>query len=145
MHLSDNRWAFVDFTSTEHATSALTNQRNHHLNGRKLVVEYASPEAVRRGGGGPPRENLKNPRERGQVAKRERPARHDQAGAEVGNEAEQPEQPAKKRRVAGEDQVKGREKEKGRRVARSKPGAALAMAKREDPSIVPSQGKKIVF
>ena len=79
------------------------------------------------------------------MGKRERPARHDQAGAEVGNEAEQPEQPAKKRRVAGEDQVKGREKEKGRRVARAKPGAALAMAKREDPSIVPSQGKKIVF
>ncbi len=141
MHVSDNRWAFVDFTNTEHATSALTNPRNHHLNGRKLVVEYASPEAVRRGGGGPPRE--KKPREGGQVAKRERPARHDQADAEDGNEAEQPERPAKKRRVVGEDQAKGREK--GRRVARSKPGAALAMAKREDPSIVPSQGTKIVF
>ena len=86
---------------------------------------------------------MKNPRERGQVAKRERPARHDQAGADDGNEAEQLEQPAKKRRVGGEDLAKGREK--GRRVARSKPGAALAMAKREDPSIVPSQGKKIVF
>ncbi|PIL37016.1 hypothetical protein GSI_00708 [Ganoderma sinense ZZ0214-1] len=134
-------WAFVDFTSTEYATSALTNPRNHHLNGRKLVVEFASPEAVRRGGGGPPRE--KKPREGRLLAKRERPARHDQAGAEDGNEAEQPDPPAKKRRVAGEDQAKGREK--GRRVARSKPGAALAMAKREDPSIVPSQGKKIVF
>ncbi|KAI1789545.1 hypothetical protein LXA43DRAFT_1062781 [Ganoderma leucocontextum] len=132
-------WAFVDFTSTEHATSALTNPRNHHLNGRKLVVEYASPEAVRRGGGGPPRE--KKPKE--MATKRERPARQNLAGAEEGNEAEQPEHPAKKRRVAGEGQAQGRDK--GRRVARSKPGAALAMAKREDPSIVPSQGKKIVF
>ena len=52
-------WAFVDFTSTEHATAALTNPRNHQLNGRKLVVEYASPEAVRRGGGGPPRKDKK--------------------------------------------------------------------------------------
>lgn len=131
----------MDFTSTEHATSTLTNPRNHHLNGRKLVVEYASLEAVRRGGGGPPRE--KKLREKGQVAKRERPARHHQTGAEDSNEAEEPEQPTKKRRVAGEDQGKGREKR--RRVARSKPGAALAMAKREDPSIVPSLGKKIVF
>jgi hypothetical protein len=30
---------------------ALVNPRNHRLNGRDLVVEYASPDAVRRGGG----------------------------------------------------------------------------------------------
>ncbi|KAF9031876.1 hypothetical protein BDZ89DRAFT_1012897 [Hymenopellis radicata] len=42
-------FAFVDFASTEHATSALINIKNHFLDGRKLKVEYASADAVRRG------------------------------------------------------------------------------------------------
>ncbi|KAI5985574.1 hypothetical protein EDC04DRAFT_3129610, partial [Pisolithus marmoratus] len=42
-------FAFVDFTSIEQATNALINPRNHRLKGRDLVVEYASPDAVRRG------------------------------------------------------------------------------------------------
>jgi RNA recognition motif-containing protein len=49
--VTKTRFAFVDFTSIEHATKALVNLRNHRLNGRDLVVEYASPDAVRRGGG----------------------------------------------------------------------------------------------
>ncbi|KAF8514847.1 RNA-binding domain-containing protein [Hysterangium stoloniferum] len=44
-------WAFVDFHNVEDATAVLINPRNHNLDGRKLVVEYASAEAVRRGGG----------------------------------------------------------------------------------------------
>ncbi|KIL70378.1 hypothetical protein M378DRAFT_175623 [Amanita muscaria Koide BX008] len=40
-------FAFVDFVSTENATSALVNPKNYLLNGRKLVIEYASPDAVR--------------------------------------------------------------------------------------------------
>ncbi|KAG9087225.1 hypothetical protein FRC06_002634 [Ceratobasidium sp. 370] len=46
-------WAFLDFLNTAYATAVLVNPRNHHLNGRKLVLEYGSPDAVRRGGGGP--------------------------------------------------------------------------------------------
>lgn len=44
-------WAFVDFHLTSHATLALLDHRNHMLNGRNLIVEYASADAVRRGGG----------------------------------------------------------------------------------------------
>ncbi|MBW0488290.1 hypothetical protein O181_028005 [Austropuccinia psidii MF-1] len=44
-------FAFVDFFNVQQATEALLNIKNHTLNGRKLVVEYASPDAVRRGGG----------------------------------------------------------------------------------------------
>lgn len=44
-----NRWAFVDFHLPEQCTRALLNARNHSLDGRSLVVEYASPDAVRRG------------------------------------------------------------------------------------------------
>lgn len=44
------RWAFVDFHLPEQCTRALLNVRNHSLDGRTLNVEYASSEAVRRGG-----------------------------------------------------------------------------------------------
>lgn len=47
---SPHRWAFVDFHLPEQCTRALLNIHNHTLNGRALVVEYASAEAVRRGG-----------------------------------------------------------------------------------------------
>ncbi len=49
-YISLDSFAFVDFISVEHATAVLINPRNHKLNGRQLVVEYASPDAVRRGG-----------------------------------------------------------------------------------------------
>ncbi|BGP07305.1 Nucleolar protein 13 [Rhodotorula toruloides] len=66
-------WAFVDFHLPAQATRALLNLHNHQLNGRKLNVEYASAEAVRRGavgtksgggGGGGGRGNA-GPRRRG--------------------------------------------------------------------------------
>ena len=53
--------------------------------------------------------------------------------------------PSKKRRVDGSlSEVLESKSSKSSRH-RAKPGAALAMAKRETASIVPSQGKKIVF
>ncbi|OCH90967.1 hypothetical protein OBBRIDRAFT_559083 [Obba rivulosa] len=144
-------WAFVDFTSTEHATAALVNPRNHHLDGRDLVVEYASPEAVRRGGGAPgaPRiskEKRVGPRQERLKARTEkRKATEDETGVDVHDE-----QPAPKRQKAGsspEKPVKNREDRHNdkRPRPRAKPGAALALAKRESAAIVPSQGKKIVF
>lgn len=42
-------WAFIDFHLTAQATRALLNIRNHLLDGRKLNIEYASADAVRRG------------------------------------------------------------------------------------------------
>lgn len=68
-----------------------------------------------------------------------------EADAPMGGE-EQQEVPAKRRRI--EDASQSFEKRtrdgKPQRV-RTKPGAALALAKRETAAIVPSQGKKIVF
>ncbi len=71
------------------------------------------------------------------------------------------EQPAKRRKSEGEGADGGAAQEGGagaypsrremrgsrdaRPKVRAKPGAALANAKREAVSIVPSQGKKIVF
>ncbi|CDO71351.1 hypothetical protein BN946_scf184908.g109 [Trametes cinnabarina] len=144
-------WAFVDFTNTEHATAALTNPRNHTLNGRKLVVEYASPEAVRRGGGGPPRADKGHGGQKGE----RRPMKREREAARADDAAEGEQRPSKKRHAedGNEAQSKGgRGKSadaagKGGKNprARARPGAALAQAKREDVAIVPSQGKKIVF
>ncbi|KAA1086527.1 hypothetical protein PGT21_002001 [Puccinia graminis f. sp. tritici] len=44
-------FAFVDFETIEQATNVLVNLKNHRLDGRNLTVEYASVEAVKRGGG----------------------------------------------------------------------------------------------
>lgn len=167
-------WAFIDFTTTEHATTALVNPKNHRLDGRSLVVEYASPDAVRRGGGGP-RPKLDAPEgeaRRGSSRRSERvgprglkhreksdfdPKGQDrrtnndrawkgsrEASAQVGAiatvHAAEVEAPRKKYGGSGTEGG-GYKGVKGR----SKPGAALALAKRESTAIVASQGKKITF
>jgi len=153
-------WAFVDFTNTEHATSALINTKNHFLDGRKLVVEYASPDAVRRGGG-PGHTRDKKPRGEKDGAKEQRPRRRVEDDSETSfkrkpkqeparTDTEGDEQvqdtPAKRRRVDDDSGTAGRGVKGGKNPrARAKPGAALALAKRETAAIVPAQGKKIVF
>jgi len=166
------RWAFVDFTSIEHATAALVNPKNHRLDGRNLVVEYASAEAVRRGGAGPrPKlDEATGPRkgsfrshndrsgagERGGIASRRgRGDREDRGRKDVGDEIGRganavdrhdaaPDPAAKvheSRRTHSGTDIGGYKGVKGR----SKPGAALALAKRESAAIVASQGQKITF
>ena len=49
--LRPSSWAFVDFHTTAQSVAALIDGRNHQLNGRTLKVEFASADAVRRGGG----------------------------------------------------------------------------------------------
>jgi RNA recognition motif-containing protein len=144
------RFAFVDFTTIEHATSVLINPRNHRLDGRKLVVEYASPDAVRRGGGPRPKGSV-NERSKGekQASKGENKKRkHEeteedtQADHEQGDEKEDGSTWPKKS-FKGERSYT--QKTQGRSGSRPKPGAALALAKRESAAIVPGAGKKIVF
>lgn len=167
-------WAFIDFTNPENATAALVNPKNHRLDGRSLVVEYASPDAVRRGGFGP-RPKLGDPageqggssrrpervgprglkqrdrsgvdsqgQEQDQSADKGRGWKGSrEAGAQVGvvvteHAAAEVEAPRKKYEDSGPGGYKG---VKGR----SKPGAALALAKRESTAIVASEGKKITF
>nr|GAT58503.1 predicted protein [Mycena chlorophos] len=148
-------FAFVDFVTTEDATTALVNPRNHHLNGRELKVEYASADAVRRG----------QPKERGVDSGGSRPPRHNKEGKRTGP---RPERPSKREHVEPtavkakseeaherpahtslKKEFKGKE-ERGDRDRkgpknRPRPGAALAEAKRESAAIVPAQGKKIMF
>ncbi|THH32760.1 hypothetical protein EUX98_g1464 [Antrodiella citrinella] len=148
-------WAFVDFHRTEDATEALVNMRNHYLDGRDLKVEYGSPDAVRRGGAGPRPERTGDHKFKGKGKDDVRPKRKAAGEGDVdgdvamdGGDAEGAKTFAAKRRRTDGDEETGECKPRysSRPMkARPKPGAALALAKREDASIVPSQGKKIVF
>ena len=160
------RWAFVDFTSTEHATAALINPRNHFLDGRKLKVEYASPDAVRRGGG--PREPSKHKNEGAAVTRVRKP----KSAGHVRKEQNSTKQLTKDGEMKPDKKGEGEGIESGKlekklkhkfgaeRAAtggggfgrggpgkgeRPKPGAALALAQRGTAAILPSQGQKITF
>ncbi|KAF5371198.1 hypothetical protein D9758_004099 [Tetrapyrgos nigripes] len=162
-------FAFVDFSGIEHATSALVNPRNHTFNGRKLVVEYASTEAVRRGPNKPKAEghdtegrgrgNGKSPRgvkhERNDKSRKSfsesdewNPAavpgdEHDQGDRYAQEAGQSRDSGAKRTRRDGTNHPNG----KGPR-GRPKPGAALAQAVRQSAAIVTNSNaasKKIVF
>lgn len=155
------RFAFVDFTSIEHATASLINPKNHLLNGRKLVVEYAGADAVRRGApkvkreeGDAPPPRRREPQNRGPRPERtERRPRQDASWAAEKADASADLAPTtaegrKQHRPEGGDERMpfggSARREKGPRM-RPKPGAALALAKRESAAIVPSKGQKITF
>jgi sirohydrochlorin ferrochelatase len=117
----------VDFTSVEHATAALTNPKNHRLNGRHLVVEYASADAVRRGGGGD-----------------KRIANKKLSSAPRTIPKMKAEQATIRAEAAAESRMRVKAENRGDR-SRPRPGAALAQAKRESVAIVPVQNQKITF
>ncbi|KAF9645998.1 hypothetical protein BDM02DRAFT_3066943, partial [Thelephora ganbajun] len=141
-------WAFVDFSSAEHATAALTNPRNHTLDGRKLNVEYASPDAVRRGGG--PREphNNKHTAVKGGGRPGKRKVKEHKSAGHV---KETPKSAAVRSTEDGERKLERKLKHDfgveraSWRGERPKPGAALALAQRGTAAILPSQGQKITF
>jgi len=165
------RWAFVDFTSIEHATAALINPKNHRLDGRSLVVEYASAEAVRRGGGwlkskteetGPRRGSFRSGRtDRGGGSERGRSTRVNQGDKEgrgwKGSRVEIGQGDKVESALLKDEDIAPKAQDSGRLYSgadrggykgvkgRSKPGAALALAKRESVAIVASQGQKITF
>ncbi|CUA70250.1 hypothetical protein RSOLAG22IIIB_00602 [Rhizoctonia solani] len=99
-------WAFLDFLNTPYATAVLVNPRNHHLNGRKLVLEYGSPDAVRRGGGGP-RPNKRHIEEHQESKETERTAKKRKfagVNAENDNGSEQAVESPKKSKPKGDEQ-----------------------------------------
>ncbi|KAK0206984.1 hypothetical protein DFS33DRAFT_1318229 [Desarmillaria ectypa] len=146
-------FAFVDFSSIENATAALINIKNHHMNGRDLVVEYASADAVRRGASkpkGPVPEKRKQPFDK--KNKRQEPNRERKhvGDTEVeGNIVKEGEDDS--HLVPKHNKVEGNERRSGVSAAnyrnRPRPGAALAQAQRQSAAILPSSNsnKKITF
>ncbi|KAG8989805.1 hypothetical protein FRB90_002056, partial [Tulasnella sp. 427] len=110
-----------------------------------LKLEYASADAVRRGG------YVEDPEKPGQFVY----AFKDKEKKKGNSKRKDMRPPRSKRHLEkkdGEGEVDGgvsapAVKVSGERVmkVRPKPGSALAMAKRESVAIVPSQGKKVVF
>jgi RNA recognition motif-containing protein len=148
----------LDFEETQYATEALTTPRNHSLNGRALVVEYASADAVRRG-------KIQRERETEGPAKN-RSSRRPQKSERIAAKAaarktilEAATTTRDKQEDAGQMDVSEPSQERsslpgknariqkvGRnRTSRLKSGAALANAQRENVAIVEHTGKKIVF
>lgn len=143
-----SRFAFVDFTSIEHATAALINHRNHRLNGRDLVVEYASADAVRRGGGS----RLQNHEHKSSSGKRNTARQHDAKPQSQSRPRPRRNDDEKEHRARNDESLPRRNFQEApshtkvdRSRGRPKPGAALAQAPRESAAIIPSQGQKIVF
>ena len=145
------RFAFVDFTSVEHATAALIHPKNHQLDGRKLVVEYASADAVRRGGGAGHKPRKMSAE--GHTEGRSRSRRRDSLGGDKANEKANDLEPVttnsrpqkEKSTAAGRGNDTSAKLKGYTRKSRPAPGAALALAKREQVAIVPSQGRRITF
>ena len=154
LHLSftfyTTSFAFVDFTNTENATNALINPRNHRLDGRSIIVEYASPDAVRRGGTGTQQPSAVKKVKKKTGPRGERLQRRAALARMRGEEHNDKIADAKKSalvRVKTEKVTKfqaSRGKQERFR-SRPKPGAALAQAKRESVAIIPSEGQKIKF
>ncbi|PFH49265.1 hypothetical protein AMATHDRAFT_148084 [Amanita thiersii Skay4041] len=150
-------FAFVDFVTTEDATTALVNPKNFLLNGRKLVVEYASPDAVRRGASKETDAHVHGPKSNKKRKPTSQATTQGQGedGVEEGEreDAEAEAEPALKRQRFDKSERGSRQfdkphgKQQGGRgfKSRTRPGAALASAKRESAAIIPSQGAKIVF
>jgi hypothetical protein len=132
----------------------LIHPKNHQLDGRKLVVEYASADAVRRGGGAGPRpKNVKASGGEGHSHRKKK------LGSTVDDRADERDLTTMATTMTIK-KSKPQEEEKGRRggtfakakvtsgtsrKSRPTPGAALALAKREQVAIVPSQGRRITF
>jgi len=146
-------WAFVDFTTTENATAALVNTRNHTLDGRKLRVEYASSDAVRRGGG--PGEH-RHPKQKehgsdnggsGPRQKREHERREMALNATHDSETHEKE-PTSGPTIQAESPTQKDPVVKPRvytHLGQRRPDAVLASAKRSTGSIAAAQGKKLIF
>ena len=164
-HIFDNdiSWAFIDFHLISQATLALIDIRNHTLNGRTLKLEYASAEAVRRGGGARDRNSISNSSKRlGNDMEHSNPQSRQQRKTNMtadddDKEEDEPKQayyrpplsldPFEAVKVHKPNQSERAllRAEKGKKVKRQKPGAALADAQREKVSIQPGKGTRTVF
>ena len=128
----------------------LINPRNHRFNGRELKVEYAGIDAVRRGAAKHLVPAAAKPARKGDG--KARPPKRKAVDDDSNQTPEADEDDAMQ--VDNENQDRKarprssfREERGGRKgpKARPKPGAALALAKRETAAIVESQGKKTTF
>lgn len=151
-------FGFLDFHTIEQATASLIDPHNTYLDGRKIILQYASADATRRGASKTQKSAIESkmsrPRNELKVGFRKRPARREEneerkeeAAPEPGSFDPNAELP-KKHKETKEERMARREREGGARGGggrRAKPGAALANAQRASTGIVQSTGVKVTF
>ncbi|TYJ53345.1 hypothetical protein B9479_006004 [Cryptococcus floricola] len=120
-------FAFLDFVSARHAKFSLANRKNHYFNGRKLNLEFASESSAKRSGA----DKLRKFAGEGKPKPRFPP----RVEGEGGDDEERPVEAEKKDQRGKKWEASGRQR----------PGAALAMAKRENVGIVEGSGTKVTF
>ena len=135
----------------------LFRSRNHYLDGRTLKVEYASPDAARRGGyrekgvGGGKNDGSRPSKKASEGRARDGHAPKRKWGeSEVDNESgaayeSNTDQTGRHEAEQNSKTKWPRQDDKNSKHRRPKPGAALAMAKRENVAIVPSEGTRLTF
>ena len=142
-------FAFLDFYSPGEATTALTNRNNYVYDARKITLQFASPEATKRSGG---RESSKKISKIGHAGPKRRAAVT--AEKTISKELREAEAPRRKPKDEVEEEagtslkterVGDQRGKKWQAAGRPRPGAALAIAKREKVGIVEGRGEKIVF
>ncbi|KAG8904760.1 hypothetical protein FRB99_001237 [Tulasnella sp. 403] len=133
-------WAFLDFVDTPHATVSLLRTRNHYMDGRQVVLEFASPDAVRRNHSD---EQVKQ-RGTGRFAKDAKASQKTRPRGFPSIHLNDPEVVKGSAESATEEKRHPKYGTHGP-PHRQKPGAALAQAARKSVGIVQSQGKKTVF
>lgn len=162
-------FGFLDFHTVEQATASLIDPRNAFLDGRRIVLQYASADATRRGASKAQKSTqprVANPLKVG--FQRNKPKRNvHQQEQEQGKSKAQAEEPDKLAPLPGswdpnaplpKKHKETKEERFARRAAlpkgkgsptattrRAKPGAALANAQRASSGIVQSTGTKLTF
>ncbi|ORX40994.1 hypothetical protein BD324DRAFT_678396 [Kockovaella imperatae] len=159
-------FAFLDFHTVDQATAVLINRKNYTLVGRSLLLQYASEDAARRAGSGPKGHTKRAPRTERAIAQGDRPPPHARPPRPVSTpkssfidiqprprpvvvEAEsRPMTEGPDTYVDRPERSERKNDKRGKKweaTGRPKPGAALAMAKREKVGIVEAKGEKITF
>jgi len=133
------------------------------MDGRKLVVQYAGADAVRRGGGPGSQPRGQRDNATGEPHKKRQRTDSDGEGKDESKAQPQPQgtgkrRPGKSERLAAkqaamgttsveniEDKTERRERKTSSGTQRVKSGAALANAQRASAAIVASKGQKVVF
>ncbi|GAC95051.1 hypothetical protein PHSY_002626 [Pseudozyma hubeiensis SY62] len=154
-------FGFIDFHTTEFATSSLLDTRNAFLDGRRIVLQYASPDATRRGAGKAMRTAIdtKKPNALRVGFQRNKPKRSHPEQDKVQEEREvqapvpgsfDPNAPLEKKHKETKEERIARRAAQGSRGGpadkrRAKPGAALANAQRASTAVVQSTGTKVTF
>ncbi|SNX87943.1 related to RNA-binding protein rnp24 [Melanopsichium pennsylvanicum] len=147
-------FGFIDFHTVEQATSSLIDVRNQLLDGRKIVLQYASVDATRRGASVKQKGIFETKRcnplkvgfQRNKPVSKHfdiRDNKEEEVEVEVVGRMDVDGILPKKHKETKQERLDRRARQGG--MVRQKPGAVLANAKRASLAVVKSTGTKISF